>query len=409
MDNQGMDNIQGEGNYERHRKWKLKYSHIGIEDKPIDQLDQIIIDQQDKPQYSQRFGINLNNVRNSESRWNSKQFTLRPRQVLEWDSNNDGYKETFNTLQSSIENTGLIKVNVSNSNQLPFDENSNRTPSFNSVSNQLFGTNGDMDENKENMNSQQNKNFGQTVHKYVNKDLLTTMKEADIITKKMGETIIKYKDYYKMEILEDQLTKLNALLHQSFNLSLSQIVELTFKRHQVDISDKNSCDTTSDPGNKPGLKDIRQKYRKLKRSMKEKWQELNEARTTHIEERTQLLKMIQSLQLVRENKLANKHSHSESILKWDKLDSDNQSCDSDQILIKKLENEREQARFYAKELEHELQLTKNDLHENQIQLIEPLKSRLIELESLIQEKEQKVKKQYRRKLRRWRKELDNEK
>jgi hypothetical protein len=65
-----------------------------------------------------------------------------------------------------------------------------------------------------------------------------------------------------------------------------------------------------------------------------------------------------------------------------------------------LENEREQARFYAKELEHELQLTKNDLHENQIQLIEPLKSRLIELESLIQEKEQKVKKQYRRKLRR---------
>lgn len=68
--------------------------------------------------------------------------------------------------------------------------------------------------------------------------------------------------------------------------------------------------------------------------------------------------------------------------------------------IKKLENEREQARFYAKELEQELKQTKEDLKDNHFNLIEPLKKRLFELESIIQEKEHRVKRSYKKKLRR---------
>ena len=76
--------------------------------------------------------------------------------------------------------------------------------------------------------------------------------------------------------------------------------------------------------------------------------------------------------------------------------------------VKRLENEREQARFYAKELEQELQHTQQDLHENKVNLLGPLKSRLVDLEQLIHDKEQKVKRAYKRKLRRCKRELENE-
>lgn len=76
--------------------------------------------------------------------------------------------------------------------------------------------------------------------------------------------------------------------------------------------------------------------------------------------------------------------------------------------VKRVENEREQARFYAKELEMELQNTQHDLCENKVNLLEPLKSRLVDLEQLIHEKEQKVKRAYKRKLRRCKRELENE-
>lgn len=88
---------------------------------------------------------------------------------------------------------------------------------------------------------------------------------------------------------------------------------------------------------------------------------------------------------------------------------DKYSFDEFHEKIRKLENEREQARFYAKELEQELQQTKNDLSQNQVNLIEPLKARLADLEGLIQEKELKAKRNYKRKLRRCKKELENEK
>ena len=49
------------------------------------------------------------------------------------------------------------------------------------------------------------------------------------------------------------------------------------------------------------------------------------------------------------------------------------------------------------------------MRDNKVNLIEPLKERLSELEQMVQNKEQKVKKNYRRKLRKCRKELENEK
>lgn len=77
--------------------------------------------------------------------------------------------------------------------------------------------------------------------------------------------------------------------------------------------------------------------------------------------------------------------------------------------IKKLENEREQARIYAKELEMELKQTREDLYDNKVNLIEPLKNKLTDLENMIQSKEHKIKRNYRRKLRKYRRELQNEK
>jgi hypothetical protein len=56
-----------------------------------------------------------------------------------------------------------------------------------------------------------------------------------------------------------------------------------------------------------------------------------------------------------------------------------------------------------------LQRTRDDLTHNHVNLIEPLKARLADLENLIQEKEQKVKRNYKRKLKRCKKELENEK
>ena len=67
--------------------------------------------------------------------------------------------------------------------------------------------------------------------------------------------------------------------------------------------------------------------------------------------------------------------------------------------IEKIEKERDDAIQYSKELERELCQTKEDLENNKIHLIEPLKNRLVGIEQLIQEKEQKVRRTYRRKLR----------
>ena len=53
---------------------------------------------------------------------------------------------------------------------------------------------------------------------------------------------------------------------------------------------------------------------------------------------------------------------------------------------------------YTETLEEELSQTKTDLHNNQVNLIDPLKNNLVGLERLIQEKDQKSK-SYRRRLR----------
>jgi hypothetical protein len=170
-------------------------------------------------------------------------------------------------------------------------------------------------------------------------------------------TLNEYKQYYKVEKLEMQLSKLDSLVKQSAKAENS----------------------------------IKYKYKKLKREYKEKWEEVE-----------RLMDVVMHFQ----TESVGTNERQKGFQMGKKLFL---TLDEFRAKIKKLENEREQARFYAKEIEQELKQTKEDLRENQFNLIEPLKKRLYELESIIQEKEHRVKRSYKKRLRRWRKELENEK
>ena len=74
-----------------------------------------------------------------------------------------------------------------------------------------------------------------------------------------------------------------------------------------------------------------------------------------------------------------------------------------------LENEKEQTKIYSKELEIELERAHVMIKDNKVKMIEPLKAKLNELELKIKEKEENGRRSLRRKLRKCKKELENEK
>lgn len=78
------------------------------------------------------------------------------------------------------------------------------------------------------------------------------------------------------------------------------------------------------------------------------------------------------------------------------------------IMLDEFEQERDNAREYAKKLEADLAKTKEVLKNNQLNLIEPLQNKIIELEKLVEEKEADIKKRYKWKLRKYKREIEME-
>lgn len=79
------------------------------------------------------------------------------------------------------------------------------------------------------------------------------------------------------------------------------------------------------------------------------------------------------------------------------------------IMIDEIEQERDSSQNYAKKLETELSKTKDILQSNQLNLIEPLQNKIIQLEKIVEEKEADIKKRYKWKLRKYKREIEMEK
>lgn len=78
------------------------------------------------------------------------------------------------------------------------------------------------------------------------------------------------------------------------------------------------------------------------------------------------------------------------------------------IMLDEMEQERDNAIDYAKKVDLELQKTKDVLNKNQLNLIEPLHNKIAELEKIVDEKEADIKKRYKWKLRKYKREIDME-
>lgn len=61
------------------------------------------------------------------------------------------------------------------------------------------------------------------------------------------------------------------------------------------------------------------------------------------------------------------------------------------IMLEEVEQERDEFKNYAKKVEQELKKTKEILHNNQLNLIEPLQNKIQGLEKLLDEKEGDIK------------------
>lgn len=79
------------------------------------------------------------------------------------------------------------------------------------------------------------------------------------------------------------------------------------------------------------------------------------------------------------------------------------------IMLDEVEQERDAAKNYAKKLESDLKKTKEILQNNQLNLIDPLQKKITELEAKLDEKEADIKKRYKWKLRKYKREIEMEK
>ena len=319
-----------------------------------------------------------------------------PQNEMNINSKNDWSKvkqnESYNARQKSAYNFDSKKIN-------------DKTPSFSSIIQNISQSNEDNDQDESNsicgLSSQ---TFSDSTKLIIDKELLNNIRQVSSQLLAIKDSFKKYKEYYKLEVLEQQFIILNSLLQDSFNRAFAQIVDLS-----VWNSDKNLDTSMNDTSN---LKEYKYKYKKLKNLYKDKVQEIQDIQSIFTKERAELVNILKSKEkdltdaFSRHTKSLNQESDSSQGTLINPIDIEIHSFKE---RIVKLENEREQARFYAKELEEELEQTKSVLKNNQTNLIEPLKNRLWELEQCIQNKEDKVRRNYRRKLKKWRKELENEK
>lgn len=78
------------------------------------------------------------------------------------------------------------------------------------------------------------------------------------------------------------------------------------------------------------------------------------------------------------------------------------------IMIDEVEQERDEAKELVARLQDDLMRTKEILQNNQLNLIDPLQNKIIELEKMVNENEADIKKRYKRKLRKYKREIELE-
>ena len=104
--------------------------------------------------------------------------------------------------------------------------------------------------------------FSKTTKTVIDKDLLLNIKKVSELTLQMQETIDQYKNYWKLDLIETQLCKLNILLHDSFNKAFAQIVDLSLK--ESDSHHESSVESVGSSGqNKVTFDIVNHPYRHL--------------------------------------------------------------------------------------------------------------------------------------------------
>ncbi|CAI2387724.1 unnamed protein product [Moneuplotes crassus] len=224
-----------------------------------------------------------------------------------------------------------------------------------------------------------------------NKELLDNMKKVNNLTTIIQSTMDKFKEYYKLDKLETHFCKLKILLLQSFKIAFNQI---------ADLSAEKDCDNPKEHAK--SLRELRQKHKKLKVNYRKKCDDLQDLSHTHQKQMAKLLKKLD----FKEREIDKMAQQLEEINEApDEKSFHGENFDSLYKRIEDLEKENTNLQNYSSSLEEELKQTKLDLHNNQVNLIDPLKNNLAGLEKLIQEKDQKSR-SYRRKLRKCKKQLE---
>lgn len=281
---------------------------------------------------------------------------------------------------------------------LPKETLISSTPSFNSLSNGGFEHHLAERLNRSREGSVReldHQSFSDMTKCIINKDLLENTKDISEVISQVHSCMEKLKQYYNLAELENYFGDLKELLNDSFQLAFSQIVDLHMQNNSQPEQNLNAEEKLKE-------EEYKLKYKKAKHLYRQKCMELEEVMKNYHTERDDLLQIIKSNNKdIQELKsVFSKNSDNSGYI---------EQIENLKMKIEKVENEREHANFYAKELEEELKKTKEALHDNKVNLIDPLKNRLAELDNLIQVKEQKVKRTYKRKLKRVKRELENEK
>ena len=237
----------------------------------------------------------------------------------------------------------------------------------------------------------QKQSFSELTKCIINKDLLSNMHGVGKLMDKIQASMDKLKEYYNLSQLETDFLQLRDTLNSSFNIAFCQIVDLHMQNNPNDKYEEYVTD----------LSNLKTKYHKIKESYDLKCTQIDEIKQNFNDERENLVNVI--------DQNSKEIAHLKSLLDKNKDFDPQHIVDNMKSALQSSENEKEEARYYAKQLEKELFNTKQIMHNNKVNLIDPLKQRLFELESMVHEKEQKVRKVYKKKIRKFRKELENEK
>lgn len=146
------------------------------------------------------------------------------------------------------------------------------------------------------------------------------------------------------------------------------------------------------------VKDIKKKLKKLEGDMKEERSNFAKALS---EKDAELAMLKDELFRSKTNKID-----------YDTLTTNNdpislkQEVEDLHLMIEEMEQERDDARDQVRNLQKELVKTQEIIHQNQLNLIDPLQNKIQQLEKIVDEKEADIKKRYKRKLRKYKREIE---